>query len=220
MSFGGKFGRSAESEEEEEASWTESYSDLMTDLLAIFVVLFSFAMINQAIVASKAAEPTVVENILPGGDSIINAILSYIDQGDASDELSVTVQADNTILLRVPDSVLFDPGRADISSKAEQVLASISGTLTRYAGSIKMVRIEGHTDSVPISNGQFRNNWELSTSRAVSVLERLVRTSELEPGKFSAVGYGEFHPISPNSTLAGRAQNRRVDIIIETVQGE
>ena len=87
-----------------------------------------------------------------------------------------------------------------------------------------MIRIEGHTDDVPISTKQFNSNWALSTSRAVSVLARLLEISEISPDRFSAVGYGEFHPIAGNNTAKGRAQNRRVDFIInvgkETVQDQ
>ncbi|HBM74997.1 MAG TPA: flagellar motor protein MotB, partial [Clostridiaceae bacterium] len=81
-------------------------------------------------------------------------------------------------------------------------------------------RIEGHTDNRPINNEQFDSNWELSTSRAVNVLRRLLDISKIKPDKFSAVGYGEFHPIADNNTASGRAQNRRVDFIIETAANE
>ncbi|HBM81310.1 MAG TPA: flagellar motor protein MotB, partial [Clostridiaceae bacterium] len=70
-------------------------------------------------------------------------------------------------------------------------------------------------DNRPINNKQFKSNWELSTSRAVNVLKRLLEISKLGPEKFSAVGYGEFHPIANNNTATGRTQNRRVDFIIE-----
>ena len=80
-----------------------------------------------------------------------------------------------------------------------------------------MVRIEGHTDNRPMHSRQFQSNWELSTSRAVNVLKHLAESSPIEPAKFSAVGYSEFHPIADNRTEAGKAKNRRVDFIIETM---
>jgi chemotaxis protein MotB len=228
--------RFAESEgDEEEGGWLASYSDLITDLLAIFVVLFAFAMMTQAIAESKAAHRESVSELmdskmqsfmdaqngfLPDKDSInslIESMKSYIDEEELSEQLSVIKQNDNQIVIRVAVSVLFDSGRADINSNAEELLGSISEILSGYADSIKMVRIEGHTDDRPIKTKLFDSNWELSTSRAVNILRRLLEISPLGPEKFSAVGYGEFHPIAENDTAANRAQNRRVDFVVETV---
>jgi chemotaxis protein MotB len=237
MRSGRKFHISTDaSEEEGETDWQSSYSDLITDLLAIFVVLFSFAMMSQAIENSKPAagstitvgfEQSTMQNILPGQDnilpdndslnSLIQSINSYIDEAGLSEPLSVTKQGDNLILLRAADSVFFKSGRAEINSNAEPLLGRISEILTEYADSIKMVRIEGHTDNIPMKNKQFDSNWELSTSRAVIVLRRLLEITQLGPDKFSAVGYGEFHPIADNDAAAGRTLNRRVDFIIETL---
>lgn len=270
MSKESKF-KKGEEEDEEEVSWQDSYSDLMTDLLAIFVVLFSFAMMSQAFQAANAAsgqKPDAVadvivreqifpddngfmegqgNNILDQGsnssdqtsgtsnqesntteqasnttgqdntDSINKSIDDYINEAELSGQLSVTDQGDNQIVLRVASSLLFDSGRADINSNAKPMLGKISEILKEYGHSIKMVRIEGHTDNIPVSNKQFDSNWELSTSRAVNVLKCILETSKLEPEKFSAVGYGEFHPIARNNTTTNRAKNRRVDFVIETV---
>ena len=74
--------------------------------------------------------------------------------------------------------------------------------------------IEGHTDDVPISTKQFRNNWQLSTERALAVLEYILEDKSLKPERFSATGCGEFRPIVPNDSKENRALNRRVDIIV------
>nr|PZN07794.1 MAG: hypothetical protein DIU64_11705 [Caldicoprobacter oshimai] len=160
------------------------------------------------------------EGVLPDQDklnSFIEALNSYIAKAGLSGQLSVSKQGYNVVLLRIKDSALFDSGQAKITPKAEQILRSISKILKEYADFIKMIRIEGHTDNRPIHNEQFDSNWGLSTSRAVNVLRRLLEISSLGPEKFSAVGYGEFHPIADNNTEAGRALNRRVDFVIETV---
>jgi chemotaxis protein MotB len=76
------------------------------------------------------------------------------------------------------------------------------------------LRIEGHTDNVPIHTPQFATNWELSTARATAITRLFLGTGHINPTNISAAGYAEFHPIATNSTPEGRAQNRRVDIIL------
>lgn len=243
MRRGHKFSTEGE-EEEEEANWQDSYSDLMTDLLAIFVVLFSFAMLSQSVALSRAVaaqqkkivifEEASSQSVLPGEDGILNgeeymqnaldsednfvdSLNDYINENGLSEEMSATKEESNIILLRVGGSVLFEPGKADISSNAEQLLRKLSGILSVHADTIKVVRIEGHTDDRPMNSVLYNSNWELSTFRAVNVLKRMLEISELDSKKFSAVGYGEFHPIVDNDTAINRAKNRRVDFIIETI---
>ena len=232
--------------EEGSSNWLTTYSDMMTDLLALFVILFSFAMMSRPVVKAKSATQQVTSaasaaatagqstaassGAVSGGqaaqssqqphsekyNSLYKSISAYIKQADLSKQLSVIKEGDNLILVRISESVLFDSGRADINPDANQLLDRISDILTEHADFIKMVRIEGHTDNRPIKNTQFDSNWELSTSRAVNVLRRLLKTSKLGSAKFSAVGYGEFHPIAKNDTAANMAKNRRVDFVIET----
>lgn len=225
-----------------EANWQDSYSDLMTDLLAIFVILFSFAMMSQALVNAKAkaaqkenmvaVAPKVSifpeqESVLPDQDGLLpeednfnelyESIKEYIKEEGLSTKLNVAKQGNDQILLRVAASVFFDSGKADINTNAEPLLDRISEILVMYKDSIKIVRIEGHTDNRPINTSKFDSNWELSASRAVNVLRRIVEISQLGPEKFSAVGYSEFYPIADNDTSVGRAKNRRVDFFIESV---
>ncbi len=260
MRNGNRFGSFAEDDDDgDEASWQDSYSDLMTDLLAIFVILFAFAMMSQAIEIQKtrAANDRVIiaspfessdlsgpESIMPGNEGIMpdqesvmaedlngdnqNAmteeeefnnlyeyIKDYINETGLSDQLSVSKQGNKEILLRVAASVFFDSGKADINPKSVPILDKISKILNIYDESIKIIRIEGHTDDHPIKTSQYESNWELSTSRAVNVLKWLLETSGLNPKKFSAVGYSEYYPIADNDKETGRAKNRRVDFFIE-----
>lgn len=114
------------------------------------------------------------------------------------------------VILRFEDSVLFDKGKADLKQNAKTTLdmvGNILGSLDNY------IRIEGHTDNLPINTARFPSNWELSTSRATNVLRFLLEHG-LNPQKLSAVGYGEYHPLVPNLDEASRQKNRRVDIVI------
>jgi len=76
------------------------------------------------------------------------------------------------------------------------------------------IRVEGHTDDVPISTAQFPSNWELSTARATNVLQYLLEGEVVDPDQLTAAGYGEYRPVASNETEEGRAQNRRVDIVL------
>ncbi|MNN66255.1 Outer membrane porin F precursor [compost metagenome] len=76
------------------------------------------------------------------------------------------------------------------------------------------VIVSGHTDNIPISNHEFPSNWDLSSVRALNFMKILLLNDQLDPKKFSAIGYGEYHPVSPNDTVAGRALNRRVEVSI------
>ena len=76
------------------------------------------------------------------------------------------------------------------------------------------MRIEGHTDNVPIHNAHFPSNWELSTSRATELVELLIYRYQFTPSRLSAAGYAEFHPVAGNTSTDGRARNRRADIVI------
>jgi len=105
----------------------------------------------------------------------------------------------------------FETGSAAMKPGAEKAFAQIAAILRAHACA---VRIEGHTDNVPIHNSQFASNWELSTTRATGLVRSLVDNFGLSPALLSAAGYAEFHPASPNDTSHGRALNRRVDLVI------
>ena len=93
------------------------------------------------------------------------------------------------------------------------MIRQIAGVLrsTEAAG---LIRVEGHTDDDPISTPQFPSNWELSTARGTAVVAALLESEKLSAERISAAGYAEYHPIAPNDTTEGRAQNRRVDLVV------
>jgi chemotaxis protein MotB len=92
----------------------------------------------------------------------------------------------------------------DTFDRLGEVLGSFAGNL----------RIEGHTDNVPIHTPQFQSNWELSTARASEIIRLLMTREHIAPGRLSAAGYAEYHPVAGNDTEDGRRLNRRVDIVI------
>ncbi len=105
----------------------------------------------------------------------------------------------------------FDSGSAKLRPSSEAAIKRIAEVL---AGQPNDLRIEGHTDNVPIHNAQFGSNWELSTARATEIIQLFITRYNLPPARLSAGGYAEFHPVATNETDAGRAMNRRVDIVV------
>lgn len=105
----------------------------------------------------------------------------------------------------------FDSGSAVMKPNALPVLRKIAATLS---GAPQNIRVEGHTDNVPIHNSQFASNWDLSTARATEVLNLLITRFGIAPNRLSAAGYAKYHPVASNATASGRARNRRVDIVV------
>ncbi len=117
------------------------------------------------------------------------------------------------LVITVVGDLLFDSGKAKIRSEAYPLLDKVSAILKDNMAQFN-VGIEGHTDNLPIKHSGWKTNWELSASRALSVLHYLVKDQGIAPERLSAIGYGEYHPVVSNGTKDGRKQNRRVEIVI------
>jgi len=113
------------------------------------------------------------------------------------------------------DKILFDSGEAAVSKRGEDVLAKVGAVLATIDD--KQIQVSGHTDRTPISDKltvQFPTNWELSSARAINVVRFLSEKANVPPERLVASGYGEYHPIASNKTAAGRARNRRIEILL------
>ena len=115
------------------------------------------------------------------------------------------------LVIRVSDQFFFHTGEAAIRPEVQPFLKVLGQTLQEMDNPI---RIEGHTDNVPINTVQFPSNWELSTSRATTIIRYFLANYQFDPQKLSAAGYGEYRPVAANDTPEGRDQNRRVDVVI------
>jgi chemotaxis protein MotB len=116
------------------------------------------------------------------------------------------------LILNINEKICFDSGSAELKKDVKPALDKIIGILNDYPEN--RIIVEGNTDNVPIHTSRFRDNWQLSTERALSVLNYILGNEKLNPGRFSAAGYGEHNPIVPNDTPANRLLNRRVDIVV------
>ncbi|MBT8099912.1 MAG: OmpA family protein, partial [Gammaproteobacteria bacterium] len=115
------------------------------------------------------------------------------------------------VIIHILEKASFDSGRAEVRRDFVPILDKIAGLIDENSGD---VTISGHTDNVPISNERFRSNWELSTSRAVSVAHVLLKTSPISPSRVVLSGHADTRPRADNLTAENRAKNRRVDISI------
>jgi chemotaxis protein MotB len=123
----------------------------------------------------------------------------------------VTVQLqERGLVISLQDTVLFDSGSAVLNSQAVDIITTVGNVIKPLPN---YVLIEGHTDNLPIHNGEFPSNWELSSARATNVLQEVLKCG-LAPQRLSATGYGEYRPRVPNDSDDQRQMNRRVDIVL------
>ena len=163
-----------------------------------------------------AVKPASPQRMLPdeaeGADlqglrrELEQALSKEIAQG----EISIR-DSSQGLVISLQEIGFFESGSADMKARSQSAIGSIAALLSQRQYHI---RIEGHTDDVPIHNSQFQSNWELSTARAIKMVQQLITQYQFAPELLSAAGYAQYHPVASNETAAGRAQNRRVDIII------
>lgn len=213
-----------------------TYSDLITQILIFFVLLFSFSSIDKskfnAAMLSLQGSLGIIDggmvihegDFIEGGE-VEELLISAQEQQEfelLQEEVEEIVTEENLkgvqvnldergLVIRLIEGVLFDSGKADIKDEAKDILDKLAPLLKETH---KHIRIEGHTDNLPIHTREFPSNWELSTARAVNVVKYMIEKHNFSPCILSAAGYGEYRPIAPNDSAKNRSLNRRVDIII------
>jgi len=217
-------------------AWLVTFSDLVTLLLTFFVLLQSMSTTNKVNFTTAAAsiraaltgkdaasqlefvvpvfpkQPKVefAPITAPSVEKIYEKIKSQIDTMRLQDSVGLQKSDDQALVLRINDSVLFEPGKAQIAPQSYPILRSVADIIRPLPMD---VRIEGHTDDTPIA-GLVDGNWDLSVARSVSVL-RFFKESDLLPlDRMGAVGYGKDRPVIRNMDEATRAINRRVDFVL------
>ena len=234
-----------ESEGGNSAGWLTTFNDLVTLLMVFFVLLFTMSTIdtkkmedfqyalqsglgileegNMASVSVKATKAiddmshlmtqAEGEKSEKWGDTPDGKLAEQIRQL-AKSNLSIQVKHTRQgTRLSFENQVLFDFGKATINPGGFSFLNTIAKAINKVPHS---VRVEGHTDNVPIQTRRFPSNWELSVGRAVNVVKYFAEVSNIKPQRLSAVGYGESRPVVANDTPLNRAKNRRVEILLIT----
>lgn len=217
--------------------WIVTYADMVTLLFALFVVLWSMSDANTTKLEQvrtsldKAFNVGVLSGtdgaspVFEGGGGLTPS-LSEIKSNDLVSiakevgELSsgdgygskIQVRSDaESITISLSDNLLFDSGGADLKPGSQAVLTEVAGIL---AGLPNRIRIEGHTDNVPVNSPDYSTNWELSAARASTVLRYLSEVGGLDAGRMFLAGFADTRPVADNATPEGRALNRRADIVI------
>ena len=147
---------------------------------------------------------------------IKTAIEGNLKKFGAQNKVNVNITK-RGLVVSLKEAGFFASGDDTVKQESLQLLAMVSRSLASYSNP---VRTEGNTDNVPINSGKFKSNWELSTARATNIVHYLIDNYKFQPGKISAVGYGEFRPMADNGTATGRAKNRRVDIVLLAKESE
>jgi len=185
-------------------TWQMSFNDLLTVLLTFFILLVSVSNIH----INKLQDLSV---------SAAGAFGSKINEDQRTDLIQAmsTVDGinaypiDGGISVVLPDTLVYRSGSADLIHK--DLLRQLGQRLKSSTGS---VRIEGHTDNIPVASSVFPSNWELSTQRAVNVVKFFAIECGIDPANLSAAGYADSRPVASNDSPEGRALNRRVNMII------
>jgi chemotaxis protein MotB len=220
--------------------WLISYADFITLLFAFFVTLYSISTVDQkklekAMTAfhqafaewrpadpndtlsppgapGRAVNPALPAPDLAGQGDLIQVRLRLTERLEALGETRVGLHLDpRGLVISVREAASFAVGRAELDPEARRLFHEIGVTLADLPNA---VRVEGHTDDVPIHTQRYASNWELSTARATSVVAYFVQQVGLAPDRLSAAGYAEHHPQVPNDSDAARARNRRVDVVV------
>ena len=166
------------------------YSDLMSLLLVFFVFFFIISDFKKGqMIAEKnqlLMEKTRLDSLLKLNEEVIT----------------------------IPSEILFESGKAELDLNAKLGLEKVALKIrNRIQGEDSWdIRIEGHTDNVPIVGGKYASNWDLSTARAISIVKFFLENNFFPPDQMQAMGYGEFKPIAPNDSVINRRKNRRVEI--------
>lgn len=196
-------------------SFTISISDLMSGLLAIFILVLSYFILNFSQATAQLTQNDVTRAEL----------LRFMQKELEREGIKVVVDEQHGIL-RISEGVLFDVGAADVKPQGQIVIRKLSSVLgtalesEQFKGRVETIFIEGHTDNVPIITDIFPSNWELSTKRAINTWLTMSSanpklTTILNDKSeiiFSVSGYADTRPIAENSTEEGRRDNRRIDI--------
>ena len=188
----------------------------LTELLSKYNTLLDKNMQNSETIEQKKQELLQLQQELYVRDSILNTLKKSLDvalSGYSQDQLTIH-QKNGKLYLTMRNKLLFPSGSAQVQQSGYRVLKIVANILKKNPNID--ITIEGHTDNVPISpkNKKFKNNWELSTARAVSVTEILVKKYNIRPERLVASGRSMYYPIAPNTTEKGRSQNRRIEFIM------
>lgn len=209
-------------------TWLITYSDMITIILCFFIIFFTLSteeisslyQIKNALTAEVeqlnteneklAAELFGLMDIKEDLKTSKEDFISYLREKELMDAVDI-IENERGLLIRFKDNVLFDSGKAAISSDGYMILSKVADRLNNIENNII---VEGYTDNIPMNTPEFPSNWELSVARAINVVKYFTEKKGIEEERISVSGFGERNPIDTNDTVEGRANNRRIEITI------
>ena len=213
-------------QEEEQDAWLITYLDMLTLLLVMMVIMLTLAGKTDGGAPSAApADPIPATSAigdplqLPGSTQPISAITAAPPLEPPAETLATDLGEDievivneGSISFRISSEILFGSGQAELENAGLEVIDRLIPTLS---ASTHRILVEGHTDNLPIQTERFPSNWELSASRASSVV-RYLQLAGIDAARMSATGYADTRPLDDNASEQGRASNRRVELVMQT----
>lgn len=208
--------------------WVISYADFVTVLVAVFMVLWIGSNLN---ISDNISDKKIVQNTQKQEQTGPNHLIDGVKNPSDSKEIKIIefektasdlnialkdkkqtqiIKNDAKITIRLSEGVLFDEGSAIIKADSAQTLDILADELKKNN---KQIQIEGHSDNLPIKSEKYPSNWELSSARAINILNYLI-SKGVDKTRLSAIGYADNKPVAQNNTEEGRSKNRRVDIVI------
>lgn len=229
-------GRDVASEHEDmsQERWLLTYADMITLLLVLFIVLFALSKINQAKYRQFQQSVSHVKLV---GTSVVHGSTTTASRGPAPlaasatarlrqiqqalthalsakgllGDVTITINASGLVEGLVADSTFFVTDSAQLSTLGDEIVDTSGRVLDSYPNNVD---VAGYTDDQLITGGPYANNWALSAARSSTVVERLTTQDGVNPERVVAIGYGQYHPVVPNSSAAAQAENRRVNIVV------
>jgi chemotaxis protein MotB len=216
--------------ETNEERWLLTYSDMITLLLVLFIVLFALSRIDQAkfrefkqsvshaVLSRTPKGATKVQTHVAAKSTPVNRLQEIKQQLSAAlnskallGDVTLTINSSGLVEGLVADDTFFSTNSANLSAVGQEIVDTSAAVLRAYPNAIE---VAGYTDDEPITGGPYANNWDLSAARATTVVVRMTGTDSVNSGQVVLLGYGQYHPLVPNTSPAAQAQNRRVNIVI------
>lgn len=220
--------RHAEGEHENAERWLLTYADMITLLMAFFIMLYSMSQLDAkkfSAVADAVRAELGGSAILPGSKGVDGTAAAALKQS-VEHEISLAaggegvevLGGDGEVTVRLPSStVFFNPGSAELTTAMVRVLQRLTPLVARDRCVVKVL---GHTCSYPTHNARYPSNWELSSDRARNVALFLVRRGAVSPDNCSFMGFADTRPLVANDSDANHARNRRVEILLRPLQAQ
>ena len=212
--------------------WALSYGDLMTLLCTFFILIVSFSTtelikFRQAMGSMRGSLGVLLEqdgsSVIPKSENslvrsqnqkqalqIIKEFEQKVFKLDIESGVEIEIKKEG-FKIRLSDDLIFEPGTATLNPSMYTILDDLGLLIHFYSQDVK---VEGHTDNIPVFTDKFGSNWELSTARAISVVKYFVNNLGIDPTRFTVTGCGPYKPLLPNTTPENRRRNRRVEIFI------